>query len=113
MAKKLEVIGSKLWVVNFYREQLYKFDKLGLGKRTENNVKITPKLIEVTKKRLNELSLGYDIKIRPSLHMFQDRRDRLRQTIRNIKNGQLNGNGAASIKSSKDISDSGHEGDES
>ena len=46
---------SHSYVIKFYREQLEKFYKIGIGKLTENGVKITPGLIEVTEKRLNQL----------------------------------------------------------
>ena len=54
------VTGSKKSIVSFYRAQLRKFEKLGLGKETENRVAITPGLIEITKKRLAELSITYE-----------------------------------------------------
>lgn len=57
---KNDIIGSKLWVINMYREQLRKFDNIGLGKQTENGVKITHTLIDVTRRRLNQLSTIYD-----------------------------------------------------
>ena len=56
----IEVTSSKLWLINFYREQLSKFLKLGMGKRTEHNVLITEKLIQLTEKRLNDLSIVYE-----------------------------------------------------
>ena len=46
---------SHSYVIKFYREQLEKFYKIGIGKLTENGVKITPGLIKVTEKRLNQL----------------------------------------------------------
>ena len=61
----IEVIGSKLWLINFYRDQLIKFGKLGLGKKTEHDVKITKELILTTQKRLEELSIVYDIRLTP------------------------------------------------
>lgn len=54
------VTGSKKSIVSFYRAQLIKFKKLGLGKETENRVVITPELVEITKKRLAELSITYE-----------------------------------------------------
>mgnify|MGYP003152964300 CR=1 FL=1 len=113
MIEKMEVMGSKLWVINFYREQLDKFDKLGLGKQTEHNVVVTPQLIAITNKRLEDLSVNYDRKLTPSAFKFRDRRNRLRQIIRIKANGQLKHDGAAQVKSRKDISDPGHEGSES
>ena len=42
-------------VIRFYKEQLNKFDKLGLGKETEHGTVVTERLIQNTKNRLNEL----------------------------------------------------------
>ena len=42
-------------VIRFYKEQLNKFDKLGLGKETEHGTVVTERLIENTKTRLHEL----------------------------------------------------------
>ena len=52
---------TKLDVINFYREQLRKFYKLGIGKKTENHVVVTDTLIEATKRRLHEL-MSHDLK---------------------------------------------------
>ena len=46
---------SRIYISKFYKEQLAKFDKLGIGKLTENGIIITPELIAITKKRLNQL----------------------------------------------------------
>ena len=42
-------------IVDFYSEQLVKFNKIGIGKKTDNGVQITERLIKVTEKRLNHL----------------------------------------------------------
>ena len=44
------------FIATFYRAQLKKFDDIGLGNPTEFGVKVTPQLIEITKKRLYELT---------------------------------------------------------
>jgi|TARA_Y100000310_G_scaffold1294_1_gene1787 hypothetical protein len=46
---------SYTFIASFYVEQLKKFRKLGVGKMTENNVWITPGLIEITEERLNTI----------------------------------------------------------
>ena len=52
---------SRAHIAKFYKEQLIKFAKLGTGSLTENNVLITDTLINVTKKRLNQLMpLSYE-----------------------------------------------------
>ena len=46
---------SRVFVARFYMEQLAKFEKLGIGKVTENDIIVTPELIRITKKRLYQL----------------------------------------------------------
>jgi len=46
---------SRAFIANFYKEQLIKFAKLGIGKRTENNILVTDTLINITEKRLGQL----------------------------------------------------------
>ena len=77
--------GSKLWMINFYREQLRKFEKLGLGGLTEHDVKITEELVEVTKKRLRDLTTIYDSRISSAGH-----RDRKLRAERKLFSGQEN-----------------------
>ena len=106
----IEITGSKLWMINFYREQLRKFNKVGLGKKTENDVRITQELIDITKKRLEDISIVYDANLRTDAIRF--RKYRLRLAKEGI-NGQLIGNETTASKSSKDIRTNGHEGSES
>ena len=42
------------FIASFYRDQLEKFNKIGLGKVTEFGTKITPQLIDITRKRLSQ-----------------------------------------------------------
>ena len=44
-------------VVQFYREQLKSFDKIGIGNKTNSGVVVTHKLINITNRRLNQLTL--------------------------------------------------------
>ena len=50
------MIVSRGNIIEFFRDQLLKFDKLGVGKETEHGTKISKKLIKTTKKRLRQLS---------------------------------------------------------
>ena len=50
------LVISRLFIVEFYRDQLEKFEKIGIGKETEHGVRISKKLIATTKKRLRQLS---------------------------------------------------------
>ena len=51
-------LGSPGYTISFYRSQLRKFEKLGIGKRTEFDVMVTQKLIDTTKKRLDQLVIN-------------------------------------------------------
>ena len=42
-------------IARFYQEQLEKFQKIGIGKTTENDVVITPELVRITRERLFQL----------------------------------------------------------
>ncbi len=47
--------GGKRSFISFYREQLRKFNKLGLGRKTEHGVVVTERLIKATERRIKEL----------------------------------------------------------
>ena len=53
---KLKQLRSPNEVVNEYLRQLQKFRKLGIGKKTENGVTVTQALIDITKKRMQQLA---------------------------------------------------------
>ena len=46
---------SHKYIAAFYVEQLEKFNKVGMGKMTENDVLITPQLIKITRDRLKQI----------------------------------------------------------
>jgi len=46
---------SRVFIARFYQEQLEKFEKIGLGRTTENDIIITPELVRVTRERLFQL----------------------------------------------------------
>ena len=50
------LVISRLFIIEFYRDQLEKFEKIGIGKETEHGVRISKKLIATTIKRLRQLS---------------------------------------------------------
>ena len=83
-----DIIGSKSWVISFYREQLRNFAKVGLGNYTRHDVKVTEQLIAVTEKRLKDLTTIYDNSISMSYRL------RKRRAERKLFNGQhTNNNG--------------------
>ena len=57
-------IYSRKIIINFYESQLNKFNKIGLGKETENEVSVTPALIKITKKRLTQLKPFINLKVK-------------------------------------------------
>ena len=86
-----DIVGSRLWTINFYREQLKYFARVGLGNRTHHDVKVTKELIAITKKRLEQLSTIYDSSL-----TADGLRHRKHKATRRLLNGQnhTNGNGA-------------------
>ena len=48
-------LASKAGLIRFYREQLKRFNKIGMGNATEYGVEVTPILIGATERRLQEL----------------------------------------------------------
>ena len=60
MKQENPIVGTKKSIVTFYRRQLRKFNKIGLGKETENRVLITKDLINITQTRLSQLSVSYE-----------------------------------------------------
>ena len=52
---------NHLDVIRFYKEQIMKFEKLGIGKETEFKVTVTQAMIDCTKERLIQLQCG-DVK---------------------------------------------------
>ena len=103
-----EVIGSKLWLINFYQEQLDKFAKLGLGKYTEFYTKVTKELIETTQRRLNQLATIYDKRLTPQAHALR-RATRRRKNKEKLLNGSTNSNGTAIAPRVQSDGNTGHE----
>ena len=46
---------SRVFIARFYQEQLEKFEKIGLGKTTENGIVITSEIVRITRERLFQL----------------------------------------------------------
>ena len=106
----IEVTGSKLWLINFYQEQLDKFVKLGIGKKTENGIIVTEKLIKLTQQRLAKLSVVYDAKLTYNAH--KTRSHRLKQAMKRRQLG-ANNNGTTITPRVQNNGDTGHEGGKS
>ena len=100
-----DVIGSRLWTINFYREQLKYFTRVGLGNRTQHDVKVTPELIAVTKKRLEDLTVIYD----SSLTADGLRHRKIRAKRRLDGQQKTNTNGATASSGMQDNGNPRHE----
>ena len=107
----ITVTGSKLWLINFYKEQLNKFNKVGLGKYTEFQVKVTKKLIETTKKRLEELVVVYDSTMTPQALTLRKLKANKARKERMLNGQQANGNGTTIASRMQGNGNAGHEGD--
>ena len=103
--------GTKKWVINFYQEQLDYFNKVGLGNRTTHDVKITPELIEITEKRLAELSVVYDASITPQEYKL--RRSAKYRAEKEKLNGQLDSNTTTTTSRMQNNGSTRHERDKS
>jgi len=106
----LQITGSRLWVIHFYQEQLDKFNRLGLGGITENNVEVTERLIHVTSNRLANLSVVYDGRLTSTA--LRTRSHRMSQAMKRRKLG-ANNNGTTITFRGKNNGDTGHEGGKS
>ena len=66
------LVISRLFIIEFYRDQLEKFEKIGMGKETEHGTRVSKKLIATTKKRLRQLSpILKKIKIKERLNGYK------------------------------------------
>lgn len=54
----LEELGSKLGLQRFYKEQVRRYDRVGIGNYTEFGTIVTPALIDTAERRLKELVEG-------------------------------------------------------
>ena len=42
-------------IISFYKEQIRRFERIGIGNMTEFNTMVTERLLDVTRRRLGEL----------------------------------------------------------
>ena len=116
-----QMLTTRKSLIGWYRDQLAKFHKLGIGKFTENNTKISQTLIDTTMKRIVQLG-GTDalhpdwgmIKIEPSdnnsterVRVFRERQQ-VKAKLREMMNDNHT-NGTASNTRSKSNGNNGHD----
>ena len=119
------MLTTRKSLIGWYRDQLAKFNKLGIGKFTENNTKVSQTLIDTTEKRIVQLG-GVDalnpdwgmIRIEPSdnnsterVRIFRERQQ-VKAKLREMMDDNHT-NGTASHTRSKSNGNTGHEGDQS
>ena len=125
MPQEQYMLTTRQALIQWYRGQLAKFHKLGIGKFTENNTKVSQTLIDTTKKRIVQLggveALDPDwgmIKVEPSENSSTNRvrvfreRQQVKAKLREMMNDNHT-NGTASHTRSKSNGDIGHEGGQS
>jgi len=54
-----DIIASKLWVIEFYRQQLKRLKDIGVGNETEFGSIVSHKMLRATERRLSQLTLSY------------------------------------------------------
>ena len=120
-----QMLTTRKSLIQWYRGQLTKFYKLGIGKWTEHNTKVSQTLIDTTKRRIVQLggveALDPDwgtIKIEPSenpstnrVRLFRERQQ-VKAKLREMMNDNHT-NGTASNTRSKSNGNIGHEGGQS
>jgi len=115
------MLTTRKSVIQWYRDQLAKFHRLGIGKFTEHNTKVSQTLIDTTEKRIIQLG-GVDalhpdwgiIKIEPSndnstkrVKLFR-KRQQVKAKLREMMDDNHT-NGTASTTRSKSNGNTGHE----
>ena len=120
-----QMLTTRKSLIGWYRDQLAKFHKLGIGKWTENNTKVSQTLIDTTKRRIVQLggveALHPDwgiIRLEPSdnpsterVRLFRERQQ-VKAKLKGIMNDNHT-NGTASYTGSKSDRNNRHESDES
>ena len=122
-----QMLTTKKSLILWYRDQLAKFKKLGIGKFTEHNTKVSKTLIEATEKRIVQLG-GIDalspeygtVDMLPTSDNLSTKRVRAfrekqkyQQKLREILKDGNHTNGTASHTRSKSNGNNGHEGGQS
>ena len=104
------MLTTRKSLIGWYRDQLAKFHKLGIGKFTEHNTKVSQTLIDTTEKRIVQLG-GVDA-LHPDWGMINITSHKVKSKLRELMNDNHT-NGTASTVRSESNGNIGHEGDQS
>ena len=105
-----QMLTTRKSLIGWYRDQLAKFHKLGIGKFTENNTKVSQTLIDTTEKRI--VQLGGEDALHPDWGIIELTSRKVKLKLREIMNDNHT-NGTASHTRSKSNGNIGHEGGQS
>ena len=121
-----QMLSTRKSLVQWYRDQLAKFKKLGIGRFTEHNTKVSQRLIDATEKRIVQLggvealddNWGKKMIQLPSennsttrVREFRERHE-VKQKLREMMLNGNHTNGTTINTRSKSDSNNGHEGDQ-
>jgi len=101
-----QMLTTKKSLIGWYRDQLAKFLKLGIGKFTEHNTKVSQTLIDTTKRRI--VQLGGEDALHPDWGTIELSSHKVKLKLRERMNDNHT-NGTASHARSKSIGNNGHE----
>ena len=101
-----QMLTTRKSLIGWYRDQLAKFLKLGIGKYTEHNTKVSQTLIDTTKKRI--IQLGGEDALNPDWGAVELSSHKVKLKLRERMNGNHT-NGTASTTRSKSNGNIGHE----
>ena len=101
-----QMLTTRKSLIGWYRDQLAKFLKLGIGKYTEHNTKISQTLIDTTKKRI--IQLGGEGALHPDWGTVELSSHKVKLKLRERMNDNHT-NGTASTTRSKSNGNIGHE----
>ena len=105
-----QMLTTRKSLIGWYRDQLAKFLKLGIGKYTEHNTKISQTLIDTTKKRI--VQLGGEDALHPDWGTAKLTSHKVKLKLRERMN-ENHTNGSASTTRGKSNGNIRHEGDQS
>ena len=111
MSQSLQyMLTTRKSLIGWYRDQLAKFLRLGVGKYTEHNTKVSQALIDTTKKRI--VQLGGESALHPDWGKNELSSHKVKLKIRE-RMKENHTNGTASTTRSESNGNIGHEGDQS
>ena len=101
-----QMLTTRKSLIGWYRDQLAKFLKLGIGRYTEHNTKVSQTLIDTTKKRI--IQLGGEDALHPDWGTVELSSHKVKLKLRERMN-ENHTNGSTFTTRSKSNGNIGHE----